>query len=410
MKPTVLVIGTLDTKGEELGYLRDEIVRRGCQCLVMDVGVLGEPAFKADIQREEVIRRGGGNLEELAEAAAKGSTRGSAVDIVTHGGKEIAKELLAKQAFDGVISIGGGTGTAVGTAIMRGLPLGVPKLQVSTLPGSPRMNMACFIGDKDIMMLNSIVDIVGLNSITRIVLQEAAGAIAGMARDKVNLADRKRCVAITCLGVTTPMVMKVRQLLIERGREVVVLHRRTQVLEALVAEDMVEAVLDLTPNELIDDVVYPGTSPDPSASGRLKQAREAGLPMIIAPGALDMILVPAPVSDIPEQLKTRKYRIHTPHMTLVRTTEAELRALGRFIGGTVKQATGPAGVVVPLAGLSAPDCEGSDFHDAGAIASFLKELRAVAGKAEIREIRAHINSDEFVQAVIEMFDRMMQKT
>lgn len=409
MKPTVLIIGTLDTKGEELSYLRDEIEKCQCHCLVMDVGVLGRPAFQADICREDVITRGGGNLEELMKAAEKGSARGSAIDIVTLGGAEIAKELLAQKVFDGAISIGGGGGTTIGTAIMRELPLGVPKVQVSTLLGSPRRVMARYIGNKDIMMLNSVVDIVGLNRITRVVLQEAAGAIAGMVKNEVKMGEHRPCVAITCLGVTTPMVMKVRQHLVDRGREVVVLHKRTPVLEELVAENMVEAILDLTPNELVDIVVHPGSSETPSSSTRLKRAREAGIPIIFAPGGLDMILAGAP-SDVPEELKTRKFCMHNPHSVLVRTSEDELRAMGKYLGETINLVAGPVGVVVPLAGLSAMDREGSDFHDAAAIASFLQELNnTVADQVEIKKVQAHINSDEFVNAVCEMFERVVNQ-
>lgn len=408
MKPTVLIIGTLDTKGEEIGYLRDEIRKRECRCLVMDVGVLGEPAFQADICRDDVIKRGGGKREELFKAAEKGAARGAAVNIVISGGTQIVKDLLIQKAFDGIISIGGGTGTTIGTAIMRSLPLGLPKIQVSTVPGSPRVIMSRYIGDKDIMVLNSIVDIVGLNRITRIIFQEAAGAIAGMVKKKPHWDDNRRCVAITCLGVTTPMVMKVRQFLVERGREVVVLHKRTDVLEELVAENMVEAILDLTPNELVNIVVHPGSSETPSSSKRLQRAREAGIPIIFAPGALDMILVPVPSGDVPEELKDRKFRIHTPHMTLVRTTEDELRAMGKYLGETVKLTTGPVGVVVPLAGFSAMDREGSDFHNENAITGFLRELdNTAAGKGEIKQVQAHINSNEFIKAVCEMFERMV---
>ena len=270
---------------------------------------------------------------------------------------------------------------------MRELPLGIPKVQVSTLLGSRRRVMARYIGNKDIMMLNAVVDIVGLNRITCTVLQEAAGAIAGMAKKGVQMDDRKPCVAITCLGVTTPMVMKVRQYLVDRGHEVVVLHKQTSVLEELVAENMVEAVLDLTPNELVDIVVHPGSSETPSSSARLKCARESGIPIIFAPGGLDMILAGEP-SKIPEEFKTRKSRMHNPHNVLVRISEDELRAMGKYLGETINLVTGPVGVVVPMAGLSAMDREGSDFHDTAAIAGFLQELNnTVADQVEIKKDR-----------------------
>ena len=385
---TVLLISTLDTKGEESRYLREEILKRGCKCLVMDVGVLSKPLFAADINRDQVIKRGGGVRQELETAATQGAGRGQAVDIVIRGGSAIAKELFQDGKVDGVISMGGSTGTSIGTSIMRALPFGVPKVQVSTLPGTSR-DMTRFFGTKDIMMLNSVVDLVGLNSITRVILEEAAGAITGMLSFATLPSNPVRCVAITCLGVTTPMVMKVREGLVERGREVVVLHKKTHALNDLVAQGLVDAVLDLTPNELIDLMFFPGGS---SGAQRLAGVRETGIPQIIAPGGLDMIITALPVKDLPEQYQSRKQRIHTAWNTLVRTSKPELRLVGETMGTHITQSKGPVGVVIPLGGFSAMDCEGSDFRDTEADREFVEALRKnVDRDIEIREVHANIN-------------------
>ncbi len=403
MKPTVLLIGTLDTKGEEIGFLRGKIADCGCDCIIMDVGVLGKPALDARVPRETVIERGGRSVAELTDGSCD---RGAAIDTVIRGGTEIALEMLERHEYDGVISLGGGTGTTIGTTIMQGLPFGVPKVQVSTAPGNMK-DTRRFFGRKDIMMLNSMVDLVGLNSITRTLLEQAAGAVCGMVTHKPSMEMAKRSVVITCLGVTTPAVMNVRKLLMERGKEVIALHRRTDAVEELMSADLVEAIIDLTPNELIDGVVYPGGAPD---AARLRSARTAGIPLIIAPGALDVILLFMPPSDIPEGLKGRPFGIHTGAVTLVSTNEEELRRMGRFYGETLRDATGRVGLVVPLGGFSTRDYEGSSFHNPKGIAGFVEEFRRAAPEGvDINEIDAHINDAAFAEAVIAVFDRLVGK-
>lgn len=404
VEPGILLVGTLDTKGEEIEYLRNAISRCGCRCIIMDVGIIGQPTVVADITSDVVIERGGGDRARLIDAAAKGSARGDGVDIVIRGGSQIARELLAENQLNGIISLGGSTGTAIGTSIMRSLPLGIPKVHVSTLPGISK-DLSRFFGQSDIMMLNSIVDLVGLNTITRTVLDEAAAAIAGMAKHAGSIASPVACVAITCLGVTTPMVMKVRTGIMERGYEVVVLHRRTPVLGDLVSRGLVKAVLDLTPNEVVDAVVYPK---DAMSASRMDSALDAGIPIIMSPGGLDMIIVSKSADEIPDAFKLRRHRSHTPWTTLVRTDEPELRAIGSFIGQSASRAQGPVGIVIPRQGFSTMDREGSDFHSADANRAFIEGLReSVSSKVRIREVDAHIISDEFVGTVLDMFDDMM---
>lgn len=404
MKPTVLIVGTLDTKGEEIAFLRDEIIKRECNCIIMDVATRGEPAIDVQIPNKMVNERGRRLIS--AQAGEKCDERGMAIEIVTKGGRAIVCEMLERKEFDGIISLGGGTGSVIGTTIMQALPIGVPKLQVSTLPGNLKDTRRYF-GQKDMMMLNSMVDLVGLNSITRTLLEEAAGAITGMVKYKPGFGGMKRCVVITCLGVTTPGVMKVRKHLIERGKEVIVLHRKTIIVDELVSMGVVEAILDFTPNELVDGVISPEGVMNPN---RLKSARISGIPLIVVPGAFDMYLCFSSEEDIPERLKGRPIGIHTEVVTLVGTTEQEQRRLGKFYGELLHEATGPAAVVIPKKGFSMRDREGSEFHNPGSIDGFTEEIKDAAPAAiKIVEADAHINEEAFAVAVINVFDDIMKE-
>lgn len=402
MTPTVLVIGTLDTKGEELKYLCEEIERAGFRPLVMDVGVLGKPAFKADIVREEVIAKGGGDIQSLSECAAHGSSRGNAVDILIRGGTAICKDLLDRNSFDGVVSVGGGTGTNIATSIMKALPFGIPKVMLSTLPCNVK-DTTKYFGRKDITMISCVVDLVGLNGITRSAIQHAAGAITGMASLGRAKIEKKKSVLMTCLGITTPAVMAVRQRLVDCGREVIVLHKRTEIVDLLVEEKLleIEAFIDMTPNELVDYVVYPGGR---FLGDRLSKVLDSGIPYIFVPGGLDIILLLLSAENIPETLKGRKYKVHTPSATLVRTNPEELYRMGRAFAEMAKRAKGPVKVLVPMRGLSAMDAENSDFHDFNAIGKFLDGLKEGPGaRLDVRNVICNINDAVFTDAVMDAF-------
>lgn len=409
MSCTVLVIGTLDTKGEELRYLCDEIRRRGSRPLVMDVGVLGKPAFEADIKRGDVVARGGGDIKALSEGATHGSSRGEAVDVVIRGGSDICKELLAGKLFDGVVAVGGGTGTNIATSIMRSLPLGIPKVMLSTLPCNVK-DTTRYFGRKDITMISCVVDLVGLNGITRSALRHAAGAITGMVALGNNVIEKKKSVLITCLGITTPSVMAVRQRLVDSGRDVVVLHKRTETVDMLMDEKLleVEAFIDMTPNELVDYVVYPGDKP---VKDRLGKVLEAGIPYIFVPGGLDIILLLQPASSIPEALLGRKFKVHTPSATLVRTKPDELLKIGTALSGILREAKGPVEVLIPMKGLSAMDVESSDFHDYSAIEKFAEGLARIPGGAVcVRKFDCNINDAAFTDAVMDAFYGLSART
>ena len=249
MPKTIVIPATLDTKGEETAFIKDEIERKGHRTIVIDVGVLGKPLMKADISREEVADTGGKSLQELVEASKKGADRTEATGIMTGGLQKIVKELHSKGKLDGIMSLGGSTGTAIGTQAMSVLPVGVPKLMVST------WFELQFVGAKDVTMMQTPADIMGLNSLMRQTLASAAGAIVGMVEAEVR-GPVKPLVGITALGVTTPSVMKLMPVLEEKGYDPVVFHSKTQVLDELVEEGRIAGIIDLTTFEVMVPLSY----------------------------------------------------------------------------------------------------------------------------------------------------------
>ena len=401
MPKTIVIPVTLDTKGEETQYVKDEIERRGHNTTVIDVGVLGRPLIKADITREEVARAGGRGLGELIEAAEKGADRTEATNVIIRGVQTIVKELHSKGKLDGIISLGGSTGAAVGTAAMSVLPIGVPKLMVST--GFELQ----FVGHKDIAMMQTPADILGLNSVMRRTLASAAGAIVGMVEAEVH-GEVKPMVGMTALGVTTPSIMNIRPLLEERGYEAIVFHVDTQVLDELVAEDRIRGIIDLTTFEVLIPLTY--HLPMELAEGRLKLAGEKGLPQVIVPGGLDMLILTGTKDTVPEEYRERILHAHGPDRVLVRTTKEEVAKAANVIASRANAARGPVAVVIPKRGFSAVDKDGQHFHDPEADAEFARVIRESVGEGiEILEVDAHINDAEFATSVVNTFDNLTRR-
>ncbi len=387
--PRVLVLGTLDTKGEEFAFLRDQLRAAGCEPWVVDLGILGVPAFAAEFPREEVLRRAGTSVGEMAT----GARRGDAIDAVIVGGREIVRELHAEGVIDGVIAMGGGSGTTVGTTIMEVLPFGFPKLVVTTLS-----HLLPHVHGVDVVVVRTPVDLVGLNAITRATIRQAAAAITGMARLGAPDFEAVRSVVITCLGVTTPGVMKVRERLQQLGREVIVLHYETLELGTLVEAGAVGAVLDLTPNEITRGMIHP---PGPDDTDRLRAVRERGIPLVVAPGALDMTLHFMPAGDRPDALADRPYVVHSPDATLIRTTREEQARLGRVLGAQLQTARGAVAAVLPMAGFSIWDAPGKPFEQPDAREALATELTNAAGGVPVVRVDASINDDRFADAVVD---------
>jgi len=395
--PTVLLIGTLDTKAEEYRYVRDRILGAGHQTLVMDLGILSDPPFTPDIPSADVARAGG---EEIGVLRARGD-RGSAVATMQRGACALVPALFATGRFDGVLGLGGGGGTAMISAAMRTLPVGVPKLMVSTMASG---NTAPYVDVKDITLMYSVVDIAGLNPLSRRILGNAAGAIAGMVaegrRNTAEVTARDRpLLAATMFGVTTPAVTAVREHLERAGFEVLVFHATGaggRAMEGLIDDGYVVGVVDVTTTEWCDEVVGGVLSAGPD---RLGAAGRAGIPQVVSVGALDMVNFGA-IETVPERFRARSLYKHNDAVTLMRTTVDECVTIGRCIAGQLNRATGPTVVVLPLRGVSAIDAIGKPFYDPDADRALFETLReSLSSAVRIVELDAHINDPAFAETV-----------
>ena len=352
--PTIAVLGTLDTKGVEIGFLAERIRRSGCATLVVDLGVLGPPAFTPDIPRETVASAAGGDLRALASAG----DRGQAVAAMALGIGEVIRDIHGQGRIQAVVGMGGSAGTTMATAAMRTLPLGVPKVMVSTVAGG---DVSAFVGASDITMVPSVVDVSGLNRISRQVIARAASAVAAMVRTEVQDGEDGPLVAASMFGNTTQCVDAARATLESAGIEVLVFHATGaggRTMESLVAAGFITGILDVTTTELADELAGGVMSAGPD---RLMAAARAGIPAVVAPGCLDMVNFWAPES-IPGKYSNRRFYRHNPSVTLMRTTPAENRELGRRLAERVNASTGPAAVYLPMGGISAISAPGQPFH------------------------------------------------
>jgi len=394
---SVYLLCTLDTKGPEASFVRDCLREMGIAVTLVDTGALGQPTIAADVSREQVFAAAG---TSLAEIAAK-NDRGTAITAAAKGAAEIIRQAHAAGKVDGVIALGGSAGTTIGTTAMWTLPLGVPKVMVSTMASGQTRQ---YVGDKDICMLNSVVDIAGINRISRKILGEAAAAMAGMVNALKNMQSAIRnpqsdrpLIAATMFGVTTPCVQRARQLLEEAGYEVLVFHATGnggQAMESLIRDGLIAGVLDITTTELADELVGGVLSAGPT---RLTAAGECGIPQVVSVGALDMVNF-GPPETVPEKFKQRKFHQHNPTVTLMRTTAEENAKLGIEIGRKVAAAKGPATIMLPLRGVSAIDADGKSFDDPAARKSLYDAIRASHGSVELIEMDNHINDESFAVA------------
>ena len=391
---TVLLIGTLDTKGAEYEFVRDLIQARGVNTIVMDLGTVGEPPFRADIPADEVAKRGGSWLAEIRERG----DRGEAIDVMLNGARALTREAFEAARFDGVMGLGGGGGTAMITAAMRELPVGVPKVMVSTMASG---NTAPYVDVKDITMMYSVVDIAGLNPLSRRILANAAGAIVGMVtQDARSGSDPDRpLIAATMFGVTTPCVTAARERLEAAGFEVLVFHATGsggRAMEGLIDDGWFAGVLDVTTTEWADEVVGGVLTAGP---GRLSAAGRKGIPQVVSVGALDMVNFGAP-DTMPAQFRDRRLYRHNPSVTLMRTTPEESRQIGERIATQLNRAKGPVVVLLPERGISMIDRDGQPFHDPVADESLFAALRAnLRSDIRVRALDAHVNDAEFAHAL-----------
>lgn len=399
--PTVVLLGTLDTKGLEYAFLRDRVREHGVEVLLVDVGVY-EPQLEADVSREEVARAAGADVNELAAAG----DRGAAVAVMARGAAEVVRRLHAEGRLDGVLGLGGSGGSSIATSAMRALPVGVPKLMVSTMASG---DTRPYVGAVDVTMMYSVVDIAGVNAISAQIMANAAGAIAGMAKASVPPLEQRPLVAATMFGVTTPCVTRAREQLEELGYEVLVFHATGaggQSMETLVRDGFLVGVLDVTTTELADDLVGGVLSAGPD---RLEAAGEAGLPQVVSLGALDMVNF-GPRESVPEHFAGRNLYVHNPTVTLMRTTPEECRELGRRIGRKLGSARGPVALYVPLLGISAIAVEGGPFHDPEADEALREGLHETLPEhVELHELELEINDPRFADEMAKRLHELIRE-
>jgi len=397
---TVVLLGTLDTKGEEYEFLRRRVRDEGVDVILVDTGVLGVPLAEPDIGRAEVAEAAGADARELAESA----DRGAAVEVMARGAAEIVKRLYKEGRLDAVLALGGSGGTAIATHAMRELPVGVPKLVVSTMASG---DTRPYVGAVDVTLMYSVVDIAGLNPISERILGNAAAAAAGMAKPRGPQAEAdKPMVGATMFGVTTPAVTEARKRLEDLGYEVLVFHATGtggQSMEALMRSGFITASLDITTTELADELVGGVLSAGPE---RLEAAGELGIPQVVSLGALDMVNF-GPFESVPAEFRDRLLYKHNPTVTLMRTTPEECAELGRMVAEKLNRARGPLTVFVPLKGVSLIATEGQVFYDPAADEALFGALREhLDPEVNLEELDLDVNDPEFARAMADRLDAL----
>jgi len=399
----VVIIGTLDTKAEELGFARDVVEAQGVDVHVVDVGVMGDPAFEPDTSASEVAEAAGTTLEHLRDDA----DRGEAMEAMGGGAAAIAERLHEAGVLDGVLGLGGSGNTSIATTAMRALPVGVPKLMVSTMASG---DTEPYVGSRDVAMMYSVADIEGLNQLSRQVIANAALAMVGMVANEpdVEVEDRPT-IGMTMFGVTTPCVQTAREILEEKGYETIVFHATGtggKAMESLIEEGIIDGVLDVTTTEWADELVGGVLSAGPE---RLDAAGEAGIPQVVSTGALDMVNF-GPRDSVPEEFEGRQFHVHNPQVTLMRTTPVENAELGEIIAKKLNAATGPTALVLPLAGVSMIDVEGEDFYDPEADTALFDALREnLDSDVELVERETNINDESFAETLAETLHAYMRE-
>ncbi|EGO65485.1 Tm-1-like ATP-binding domain-containing protein [Acetonema longum] len=404
MDGKIVILGTLDTKGQEFKYIKDLIESTGTATLVINAGVKGEPYFTPEISNAQVAEAGGMKLGELIER----NDRGLAMNVMMQGAVTWVSQLYTKGEVGGIISLGGTAGTTIGTAAMQALPVGVPKVMVSTVASG---DTRPYVGVKDVTMMYSVVDIAGLNGLSRRILANAAFAVAGMVRGKAPAAGAdKPLIGATMFGVTTPCVTKAREHMEAKGYELLVFHATGtggQAMEGLIEGGFIKGVLDITTTEWADELVGGVMSGGPR---RLEAAARAGIPQVVSVGALDMVNF-GPMDTVPVRFKGRKLYQHNPTVTLMRTTVEECRRLGEIIASKLNKVQGPTALYLPLKGVSLIDKAGQVFYGPEEDAALFAALRQNLDRSrvEIIEMDTDINDEHFAVAMAEKLAAMMKQ-
>lgn len=403
MAKTVAVVGALDTKGQEFAFLKTEIEKRGCRTFVINVGVLGEPQFPPDVDAEAVAKAAGVELSDLISRR----DRGEAMEAMNRGVAATARRLYQEGKFDGIISMGGGGGTGLGASAMRALPVGVPKLLVSTIASG---DTSPYVGTTDITMMPAIVDVAGLNRISRTIFTNAAGAICGMVTGALEKpAEEKPLIAASMFGNTTRAVDNARKIMEEQGYEVLVFHATGtggRTMEMLIDSGYFAGALDLTTTEWADEICGGVLTAGPS---RLEAAAKAGIPQVVTPACIDMCNFWAP-ETVPAKYKDRLFYNWGPNVTLMRTTVEENARMGEIFAEKLNKSKGPVAIFIPLGGFSEVDIPGKPFWSPEADQAFADSLRKhLRSDIPVEISDKDVNNPEFSSRVAEKLLEFLTK-
>jgi uncharacterized protein (UPF0261 family) len=405
----IVIVATLDTKELEADYVRDLIEKRGHHPVIVDCGLMRDPTLEPTISRHAVARAAKTSIEKILKKADKNH----AIRTMTQGAVETAKALYAAGELDGIVSMGGVQGTFIGTTVMQALPFGVPKVMISAVANG-QATFGPFVGIRDIVILHSVADVLGLNAVTRRVLAEGVGAVVGMVEMDYGSEDSSRpAVALTSAGVTTPCATRARELLEDRGYEVIAFHCNgvgAQAMEEMADAGRLTGIFDLSPHD-ITDYLFGGIMP--ATADRLQTSCRRGVPQVVAPGCADIVLY-GPVEDIPSEILKRKHVIHNPIHTHVKASHQEMFELGQFIAERLGQSKGYATVLVPERGFSQLNRVGGPIYEPESDAGFLKGLEAgfkkyPSDRAFIKVVDMHINDPEFAETAVDELHELIQK-
>ena len=403
MKKTVLLIVTLDTKAEEAIFLKKVLRRQGLNVLIMDVGVFPSSAV-GDITRQEVAMAVGEEIERLTQTRDKER----AIKTMMTGSTALAESLYQRERIDGVLSIGGAQGTIIGTSAMKALPIGVPKLMLSTVASGNRV-FEDYVGTNDMTMMHSVVDFFGLNGILKQVLSNAAGALSGMVKLQKVRPEKKKKVAITIYGTTTPAGRLIVSLLEKAGYEVVAFHPNGtggMAMERMIRAGNFSGVIDLTAHELADELAGGDHACGPH---RLEAASDMKIPQIVVPGSIDYI-VKGPFETLPPSLKRRTTMMHNPKMTFVKTSVKEMAELGHIIAHKLNRSKGNTMVMIPMKGFSHPNDRGRPLYNPGGCRAFAESLKKeIKSNIPVKEFPHHINDETFGREVVREFQKLIEK-
>ena len=402
MGKTVVITGSLDTKGREFAFIKQLIEKEGLETLVIDFGVMGEPAFAPDITRQEVAKAGGGDLATLAS----GGHKDEAMRVMAAGLAVVVRRLFDEGRLNGIIGMGGGGGTSLSTTAMRALPVGIPKLMVSTLGGG---DVSAYVGTRDITFMPSIVDVAGFNRISRLIYANAAGAIVGMLKmETVKGSEEKPLIAASMFGNTTLAVDRARAVLESRGYEVLVFHATGtggKTMEDLIADGHIAASLDITTTELADEVCGGVLS---AGSERCLAASRRGIPAVLVPGCVDMANFWG-MDTVPDKFKSRKLYQWNPNITLLRTNVEENERIGEMIAAAANAASASIAILIPLRGVSQLDSPGGAFWDPQADRACFAAIKSgLRPGIPVIEMDRNINDPEFADRAAETLLAMLE--